>query len=100
MVKKTSLRYKSSRDGFSQKVLWEKCNGQKETIVLVQTDKNSVIGGYCPDQWKDTTGKESSRGDSGFKDITSGLPFLFYWVDDEIEIIKHRDDAIPFMKSN
>ena len=40
MGKKASLRYKASRNGFSQKVLWEKCLGQKETIVLVQTDQN------------------------------------------------------------
>ena len=26
--------------------------------------------------------------------------FLFYWVSDQLEIIKHRDDAIPFMRSD
>ena len=54
MGKKASLCYKSSRDGSSTEVFWEKCLGQKETIVLVQTDKNSVIGGYCPEKWEDT----------------------------------------------
>ncbi len=49
MGRQASLRYKGTRDGFSQKVFLEKCLGQKETIVLVQTDKNSVIGGYMPD---------------------------------------------------
>ncbi len=67
---------------------------------MVQTDKNSVIGGYMPDQWEDTTGKKNPRGWSDFKDIWSGKPFLFYWVNDEIQIIKHRDDEIPFMKSD
>jgi hypothetical protein len=67
--------------------------------VLVQTDKNSVIGGYMPEQWEDTTGKESSRGYSDFKDILSGSPFLFYWVSDEIQVIKHRD-GIPTMSSD
>ncbi len=52
-----------------------------------------------PDQWEDTTGMKRSNGWQG-KDITSGLPFLFYWVDDEIKIIKHRDDIIPCMKSD
>jgi hypothetical protein len=70
--------------------LWKKCLGQKETIVLVQTNLNSVIGGYCPDQWKDTTGWFSND-----IDITSGKPFLFYWVNDEIQIIKQRYDQIP-----
>ena len=66
----------------------------------MQTDKNSVIGGYCPDQWEDTTGKKSSRGYLNQKDISSGSPFLFYWVNGQIQIIKHRDDQIPFMKSD
>ncbi len=65
----------------------------------MQTDKNSVIGGYCSDQWEDTTDKKSSWGGSGWKDITSGSPFLFYWVNDEIQIIKHKDDVIPIMQS-
>ncbi len=52
-----------------------------------------------PEQWEDTTNMTSSSGNS-CKDITSGSPFLFYWVNDEIEIIKHRDDVIPYKISN
>ena len=91
------LLYKASRDGFSSEVLWEKCLGQNETITLVQTNFNTVIGGYNPDQWEDTTDKESSDGEIECKDITSGSPFLFYWVRDQIKIIKHRDDQIAIM---
>ncbi len=90
MGKQASLRYKASQHGFSSEVLWEKCLGQKETIVLVQTHLNSVIGGYMPEQWEDT----------GVKEIKSGKPFLFYWVNDEIQIIKLRDDEIPYMGSD
>ncbi len=68
--------------------------------MLIKTDKNSVIGGYCPDQWEDTTGMKSSKGSYDCKDITSGLPFLFYWVNGQIQIIKHRNDKIPSMRSN
>ncbi len=66
----------------------------------MQTNLDSVIGGYCPDQWEDTTGKKRSDGGSDYKDITSGSPFLFYWVNGQIQIIKHRDDKIPYMQSN
>ncbi len=66
----------------------------------MQTDQNSVIGGYCPDQWEDTTGKKCSNSFSNHKDIVSGSPFLFYWVNGQIQIIKHKDDKIPFMGSN
>ena len=34
------------------------------------------------------------------KDIISGSPFLFYWVSDQIEIIKHVDDKIAYMGSD
>ena len=100
MGKQASLRYKVSRDGFSREVFYEKCLGQKVTIVLVQTDQNSVIGGYCPDQWESTNDMENSEGEYYCKDIVSGKPFLFYFLNDEIQIIKHRDDEIPFMRSN
>ncbi len=100
MGKEANLVYKASQNGFNQKVLWEKCLGQEETIVLVQTDQNSVIGSYCPDQWEDTTDKKGSDGYYGRKEIKSGKPFLFYWVTDQIQIIKHRDNRIPFIRSD
>ena len=59
-----------------------------------------MIGGYNPDQWEDTTGKKNSEGWPDYKDITSGLPFLFYWVNGQIQIIKHKNEKIPSMASN
>ena len=51
MGKEEELIYRASRDGFSEQIFREKCLNKKETLLLVQTDLNSVIGGYCPDQW-------------------------------------------------
>ena len=42
----------------------------------------------------------SSEGWPYSKDIVSGKPFLFYWLDDQIEIIKHRNNQIPWMESS
>ena len=53
-----------------------------------------------PEQWEDTTGQKNEFSFSDWKEITSGFPFLFYWVRDEIQIIKHRDDRIPYMRSD
>ena len=100
MNKEAKLVYKASQGRFNSEVLWQKCLGYKETIVLVKTDKNSVIGGYMPDQWEDTTDKKRSDGSKGSKDIVCGKPFLFYWVNGQIQIIKHRDDKIPTMGSS
>ncbi len=100
MNKEAKLIYKASQNGFSSEVLWQKCLGYKETIVLVKTDKDSVIGGYMPEQWEDTTDKKCSDGRKVRKDIVSGKPFLFYWVNGQIQIIKHRNDKIPSMGSH
>ena len=99
-VKKQILFTKPPETDSARKFFWEKCLGQNETIVLVQTNQNSVIGGYCPDQWIDTTQKKNYFGTSGYKDIVSGKPFLFYFLDDQIQIMKHSDDQIPYMRSN
>ena len=44
--------------------------------------------------------KSHSFGAQGLKNITSGNPFLFYCFDNQIQIIKHRDDRIPRMGSD
>ena len=61
----------------------------------MQTNFNSVIGGYNPDRWEDTTGKKNRASWQNYKVIDSGMPFLFYWVDDQIQIMKHRNKRIP-----
>ena len=67
---------------------------------MLNTNFNSVIGFYCPEKWKDTTHKKDSLGDEGWKDIKKGKPFLFYFLDEQIQIIKLREDVRPFMASN
>ena len=56
------LLYQASRDGLSSETLWAKCQNHKETIALVQTDLNSVIGCYCPEKWENTTEMKMSVG--------------------------------------
>ena len=66
----------------------------------MKTDLNSVIGCYCPDQWEDTTDKKGSDGELGWKDVVSGKPLLFYFLEGQIQMIKHRDNKIPDMGSD
>ena len=79
-----ALLYQLSRDGFKSETFWTKCQNHNDTIVLVQTDLNSVIGCFCPDKWENTEGKKDSDGDPGYKDIVLGKPFLFYCLDNKI----------------
>ena len=56
------LLYKGTRDGFKSETLWKKCFDQKDTITLVHTDLNTVIGFYCPQKWEDTTSFKNFYG--------------------------------------
>ncbi len=94
------LLYQASRYGIRSETLWDKCINHKETIALVQTDLNSVIGCYCPDNWKNTKAMKNYSGFPDFKNITSGKPFLFYYIDNQIQIIKHKDDQTPRIGSD
>ena len=58
----SELLFRVSRDEFTPETLWAKCKNNRETIVLVSTDLNSVIGCYCPEKWEDTKGKKNSEG--------------------------------------
>ena len=66
---KAKFLYQATRDGLSSQTLWEKCKSYKETITLVQTDLETVIGCYCPNQWENTKNNKNSDGYTGRKDI-------------------------------
>jgi len=34
--------------------LWEKCHASEETILIVKTNFDKIIGAYTPDKWEDT----------------------------------------------
>ena len=55
------LLYHSNRDGLSSETLWKKCENHNETITLVQTDFNSVIGFYCSEKFENTTNMKTLR---------------------------------------
>lgn len=43
---------------------------------------------------------KNSESHPGLKDISQGKPFLFYFLNNKVQIIKHREAKIPSMKSN
>ena len=68
---------------------------------MIKTDLGAVIGCYWPEKWKDTTNMTSSDRGIGWRNVVSGkpMPFLFYYLDGKIELIKHRENKTPGMKS-
>ena len=81
-----------SQDGFDSKTLWDKCKNHEETITLIKTDLNTVIGGYNPSKWQDTSKMQNTAGWKGYTDIKNGKPFLFCFLKDKIEIMNHKED--------
>ena len=47
-----NLLYKATRDGFSHLNFKEKCLGKSNTLVVVLTEFNKIVGGFTPLQWK------------------------------------------------
>ena len=50
-LKKTSLLYRASRDGFTAAAFHAKCDYKAKTITLIKTSNNYVIGGYTSQAW-------------------------------------------------
>ena len=51
------LLYTGSEHDFNSKALWERCKDHKQTLSIIKTDLDTVIGVYNPDEFVDTTGK-------------------------------------------
>jgi hypothetical protein len=69
-VSKTwKLLYRGSRDGFLASNFHGKCDGQSNTLTLIETTKGFIFGGFTPLAWDSTT--------SGYKSDSSQKSFLF-----------------------
>ena len=61
----------------------------------MKTDDDKVIGLYCADKWENT-----NKMDGEQKDCIGSKPFLFYCLDNKIEMITHKDDKTLSIGSN
>ena len=71
--------FSGSQNGYTSKALHDTCQNYDETLTLIHTNYDTIIGFYCPDKFELTTGKKNSFGWPDFKDIENGKPFLFYF---------------------
>jgi hypothetical protein len=58
------LLSRGSRDGFQMKEFHQRCDGRNRTLVLIETKKGNIFGGYTPLAWSSTGGskKDESMG--------------------------------------
>jgi hypothetical protein len=54
--KRMSLLHRGSRDGFGSRDFHKHCDSKKDTITIIQTTKNDIIGGYTPVAWDSRKG--------------------------------------------
>jgi hypothetical protein len=50
-TKKFQLLYRGSRDGFGSSAFHNQCNGHPNTITLVSSTNDCILGGYTPVAW-------------------------------------------------
>ena len=50
---KITLLLNSKKDGDSGKTIVEKCKGKTPTLVVIQTTKDIIFGGYTTVEWND-----------------------------------------------
>ena len=71
----------------------EVCKNFSSTLVLFKTNHNKFIGLYSPDTWVQTPPEK--------KDFTNANKTIqFYYSDQDLKIIKDKDDKIPGMTSD
>ena len=54
-IKQAKVIYRASENDFSVKRFHQNCDGEKNTLTLVKTEFNKIIGGYTPIPWNSTT---------------------------------------------
>eukprot|EP01080_Neovahlkampfia_damariscottae_P002851 gene2851-4694_t len=46
--------YKATKDGFASSTFRSKCNGIKNTVVVIQSTNGNIFGGFAPIAWSNT----------------------------------------------
>ena len=54
-IKKFNLLYQASRDGYGSEDFHRKCDGKKNTVTLILSDKYKIFGGFTDAEWDKTT---------------------------------------------
>ena len=63
-IKSVKLLYRASIDGYESDNFHQKCDGKKNTVILVATDKNKIFGGFTEIEWDSSD--SFKNGDKGF----------------------------------
>jgi hypothetical protein len=91
VMKRWTLLYRGSRDGFSASNFHEKCDGRSNTLTVIETTKGFVFGGFTPvalasnKSWESDSSRKTflftvknPRGSEGRKFVMAGTANAIY----------------------
>jgi hypothetical protein len=55
-----TLLYRATRDSFNASAFHRLCNGEENTLTIIQTNSNYVFGGYSSEKWANGCVSDSS----------------------------------------
>jgi len=96
------LLYRSSRDGSSNKAFHTNCDRKGPTIILIETDKGAVLGGYTNTSWNNEYYERGAKADKAFLfaltgfDLVSPFKMKLKNPDDTVAILHHSDYGPKF----
>lgn len=61
--------------------MYERCFGYVQTVVLVKTNYDKIIGAYMPDQW----------GQAEYREVFNGKTLQFFFADDQLKVCTLKD---------
>ena len=82
-IKKLTLLFRASRDGYSSSNFHSKCDGKVNTLILVKTTNSRRFGGYTECQWDQS---------NSYK--TGPYSFIFSFDNKKIYYSKNGENSI------
>jgi hypothetical protein len=64
--KRWTLLYRGSRDGFGGSNFHQKCDGQSNTLTVIETTKGFVFGGFTPVAWDSSNSSKPDSSQTSF----------------------------------
>jgi hypothetical protein len=99
----TTLLYRGSRDGFAASNFHSKCDGQSNTLTVIETTKGYIFGGFTPVAWDSSNSYKSDSSEQSFLFTVKnprGSEFRKFCLKDSSKAIHCHSSNGPLFGSN
>lgn len=75
------LVYNANKNDINSLAIWNNCYDYQETLTLIKTDHNTIIGVYCPTRIENTSEYKLDEEffEEGWKECLGANPIFFYF---------------------